>query len=107
VRVCTDHDYKPFAECLKKGQKSQSCCKVPLNESGDSLFKEFPKQTTFGDLDPVIERTDSISLHTDFSSNESNVSYKYEKDSAFPKEEIASKLDGLLMKSPSFSIPRG
>ena len=38
----------------------------PVYESGDTLFKEFPKQTTFGDLDPVIERTDS-KLSTDFS----------------------------------------
>ena len=106
VRVCTDSDYKHVAEWLKKDKKNRAVLlHSAAYEPGIALFKQFPKQTTFGDLDPVIERADSMPLHTDFSSNESNVSYKYEKNSAFPKEEIVSKMNRLLMKSPGFPIP--
>ena len=75
-------------------------------EPGDALFKQFPTQTTFGDLDPIIERADSKPLHTDFSPNQANVSYTYKKNSAFFKKEIISKLNMLLMKGPSFSVPQ-
>jgi hypothetical protein len=35
-------------------------------ESGIKLFKEFPKQTTFGDLNPVIEGTTFKPENIDF-----------------------------------------
>jgi hypothetical protein len=57
VRVCTDDDYRPVAEWLKKDQKNRAVLlHSAVYEPGDELFKEFPKQTTFGDLNPIIER---------------------------------------------------
>jgi hypothetical protein len=57
VRVCTDDDYKPVAEWLKKDLRNRA---VLLHSvayiQGNALFKEFPTQTTFGDLNPIIER---------------------------------------------------
>jgi hypothetical protein len=57
VRVCTNDDYKPVAEWLKNDLRNRavllhSVAYIPGNE----LFKEFPEQTTFGDLNPIIER---------------------------------------------------
>jgi hypothetical protein len=106
VRVCTDQDYKPVAEWLKEDQRNRAVLlHSAVYESGDALFEEFPKQTTFGDLNPVIERTDSIPSHTDISPNHYNASYTYEKNSAFFKKEIVSRLNRLLMKGPRFSDP--
>lgn len=57
VRVCTNDDYKPVAEWLKKDSRNRA---VLLHSAvygpGDALFKEFPNQTTFGDLNPIIKR---------------------------------------------------
>jgi hypothetical protein len=57
VRVCSDDDYKPVAQWLKKDLKNRA---VLLHSvayiRGNALFKEFPTQTTFGDLNPIIER---------------------------------------------------
>ena len=67
VRVCTDEDYKPVAEWLKKDTRNRAVLlHSAAYEPGIALFKQFPKQTTFGDLDPVIERSDSLPSHTDF-----------------------------------------
>ena len=107
VRVCTDQDYKPVAEWLKEDQRNRAVLLHSVAyEPGDALFKEFPKQTTFGDLDPVIERADSKPSLTDFSPNQANDSYTYKKISALTKEEIASKLNKLLMKGPRFLVPQ-
>ena len=57
VRVCADKDYKPVAEWLGKDKRNRAVLlHSAAYEPGIALFKEFPKQTTFGDLDPVIER---------------------------------------------------
>ena len=107
MRVCTDQDYKPVAEWLKEDQRNRAVLlHSAAYEPGDALFKEFPKQTTFGDLDPVIERADSKPSLTDFSPNQANDSYTYKKISALTKEEIASKLNKLLMKGPRFLVPQ-
>ncbi|VVB62997.1 Uncharacterised protein [uncultured archaeon] len=107
VRVCTDKDYKPVAEWLKKDTRNRAVLlHSAAYEPGIALFREFPKQTTFGDLDPVIERTDSVPTHIDLSPNQANATYKYEKNSIFPKKEIVSTLNKLLMKGPSFSVPQ-
>ena len=41
-----------------------------------------------------------------FPPNQANISYTYEKNSTLTKEEIVSKLNGLLMKGPSVSVPQ-
>ena len=106
VRVCTDKDYKPIADWLKKDKRNRAVLlHSAAYEPGIALFKEFPKQTTFGDLDPVIERADSIPLPTGILPNLDNASYVYEKNSALFEKEIGSKLNRLLMKSPCFSDP--
>ena len=88
VRVCRDEDYRPVAEWLKKDSRNRAVLlHSAAYEPGIALFKQFPKQTTFGDLDPIIERSDSLPSHTDSSLNQANASYKYEKISAFPKEK--------------------
>jgi hypothetical protein len=57
VRVCTDDDYRSVAEWLKKDPMNRAVLlHSAAYETGIALFKEFPKQTTFGDLDPIIER---------------------------------------------------
>ena len=57
VRICTDADYKPVAEWLKKDKRNRAVLlHSAAYEPGIALFKQFPKQTTFGDLNPVIER---------------------------------------------------
>jgi hypothetical protein len=57
VRVCTDDDKKPVVEWLKKDPRNRAVLLHSVAyEAGNALFKEFPKQTTFGDLDPTIER---------------------------------------------------
>ncbi len=57
VRICNDDDYKPVAEWLKKDLKNRAVLlHSAAYEAGNALFKEFPKQTTFGDLDPIVER---------------------------------------------------
>jgi hypothetical protein len=57
VRVCTDQDYTPVAEWLKKdGRNRAVLLHSAAYDPGDMLFKQFPKQTTFGDLNPIIER---------------------------------------------------
>jgi hypothetical protein len=107
VRICTDQDYKPVAEWLKEDQRNRAVLlHSAAYEPGIALFKEFPKQTTFGDLDPVIERADSKHSLTDFSSVRANDSYTYEKKSTLTKEQIASKLNKLLMKGPSVLFPQ-
>jgi hypothetical protein len=57
VRVCNNDDYKPVAEWLKKDPKNRAVLlhSVAYDE-GNKLFKEFRRQTTFGDLSPIIER---------------------------------------------------
>ena len=57
VRICTDADYKPVAEWLKKDKRNRAVLlHSAAYEPGIALFKQFPKHTTFGDLNPVIER---------------------------------------------------
>jgi hypothetical protein len=69
--------------------------------------RSFPSKQPFGDLDPVIERADSKPSLTDFSPIRANDSDTYEKNSTLTKEEIASKLNKLLMKGLSVSVPQG
>ena len=60
VRVCIDKDYKPVAEWLKKDKRNRAVLlHSAAYEPGIALFKGFPKQTTFGDLNPVIEGSTS------------------------------------------------
>lgn len=57
VRVCTGDDYKPAADWLKKDKRNRAVLlHSAAYEPGIRLFKEFPTQTTFGDLNPIIER---------------------------------------------------
>jgi hypothetical protein len=57
VRVCTDDDYKPVVNWLKRDRRDRAVLLHSVAyDAGNTLFKEFPKQTTFGDLNPVIER---------------------------------------------------
>lgn len=57
VRVCTDDDYTAVAQWLKEDQRNRAVLlHSAVYEPGETLFKEFPKQTTFGDLTPIIER---------------------------------------------------
>jgi hypothetical protein len=57
VRVCTDDDYRPVAKWLKSNPTNRAVLLHNVAyEKENALFKEFPKQTTFGDLNPVIER---------------------------------------------------
>jgi hypothetical protein len=68
VRVCIDKDYKPVAEWLKKDKRNRAVLlHSAAYEPGIALFKGFPKQTTFGDLNPVIEGSTSKPSNTDFS----------------------------------------
>jgi hypothetical protein len=68
VRVCTDKDYKPVAEWLKKDKRNRAVLlHSAAYEPGIALFKQSPKQTTFGDLNPVIEGLTSKPSNTDFS----------------------------------------
>jgi len=57
VRVCSYDDYKPVAQWLKKDLMNRAVLlhSVAYNQ-GNALFEEFPTQTTFGDLNPIIER---------------------------------------------------
>jgi hypothetical protein len=57
VRVCTDEDYRPVAEWRRKDKRNRAVLLHSATyKSGIALFKEFPKQTTFGELNPIIER---------------------------------------------------
>ena len=57
IRVCKDEDYKPVAEWLKEDTRNRAVLlHSAAYEPGIALFKQFPKQTTFGDLNPVIVR---------------------------------------------------
>jgi hypothetical protein len=57
VRVCTDDDYRPVAKWLEKNITNRAVLLHSVAyDCGNSLFKDFPNQTTFGDLNPVIER---------------------------------------------------
>ena len=57
VRVCTDDDSKPVAEWLKKDKRNRAVLlHSAAYDPGIELFRQFPKQTTFGDLNPIVER---------------------------------------------------
>jgi hypothetical protein len=57
VRVCTDDDYKPVVKWLKKDRRDRAVLLHSVAcDAGNALFKDFPKQATFGDLNPIIER---------------------------------------------------
>lgn len=60
VRVTNEDDYRPIAEWLKEDRTHRAVLLHSVAYSpGARLFQEFPEQTTFGDLDPVIERSPS------------------------------------------------
>lgn len=56
VRVCKVEDYQPVAAWLKEDVMNRAVLLHSASyEPGNSLFKEFPAQTTFGDLNPIVE----------------------------------------------------
>jgi beta-glucanase (GH16 family) len=56
VRVYNDSDYEPVARWLKKDPNHRAVLLHSVAyDDGSRLFQEFPKQTTFGDLNPVIQ----------------------------------------------------
>lgn len=56
VRVCKNEDYQSVADWLKKDKRNRAVLlHSAAYEPGIALFRQFPTQTTFGDLNPVIE----------------------------------------------------
>lgn len=103
VRVCEKGDYGPVAEWLKKDIRNRAVLlHSAVYEPGDMLFEEFPTQTTFGDLNPVIEGTIPIPSHIDSSPNQANVNYIYEKNLPLHKD-IVLKMNMLFVKGPGVS----
>ena len=69
ARICTQDDYKPVADWLKKDKHNRAVLlHSAAYDPGIALFKEFPAQTTFGDLNPMIVRQNE----TIMSENQSN-----------------------------------
>lgn len=54
VRVNTEADRKPVYEWLKSSTLHRAILFHTMPYEGDSLFYQFPEQTTFGDLKPVL-----------------------------------------------------
>jgi hypothetical protein len=57
IRGAVQEDYKPVAKWLGKETRNRAVLLHSVAyEPGNALFKEFPKQTTFGDLSPIIKK---------------------------------------------------